>query len=296
MSVPAEGKASLVEQVDEALSGWCQGDVSRDTDIGFVYLADLSMPHSAASVEASVRRERETKASSSGIAAVSDRRVKGFVILTQTCDLVRSCNSRPYVEIAPLVMVSMQELEDTRRLKKPAFAYVSSMAADHLVADLDRVMTVEKAVVAGWRRIQGCNNDSEARAFARSIARKRSRFAFPDDFVESMQPMRKQLLDKHQKQTPEGDHLRALAEIRVRASPAWTATSVRIKFLFIKDRDPEEAAWEEHIRSWISKFDESSRLSLGGHVIGTLSDLTAQDYVESDHLDLDSPSIARKTS
>lgn len=61
MSVSEEGKASLVEQVDKALPGWRQGDVSRDTDIGFVNLANLSMPHSIAPVQASVRRKRETK-------------------------------------------------------------------------------------------------------------------------------------------------------------------------------------------------------------------------------------------
>lgn len=296
MSVSKEREDNLVEKVDDALSGWCQGDVGRDTDLEFVFLADLSMLHSRASVEASRRQGRTTKTPSSGIVAISDRHVEGFVILTQTCDLVRSCKIRPYVEIAPLVVVSPQELEDIRRLKKPAFAYVPSMAADHLVADVDRVMTVEKAVVAGWKRIQGCRTDSEARTFATALARKRSRFAFPNDFVKSMQPMKKRLIDKHHKQTKEGEHLRALTEIRVRASPSWTATNVRIKFMFIKNRDPEGADWKGHIQSWINKFNESPRFRLGGYSIGTLSDLTAQDYLESDHLDLDSPSISRKSS
>ena len=76
-----------------------------------------------------------------------------------------------------------QWVEEIRRLKRPAFAYVPITAGDHLVADLDRTMTIEKALVAGWARTPGWETDDELRDFASALARKRSRFAFPDDFV-----------------------------------------------------------------------------------------------------------------
>ncbi len=49
--------------------------------------------------------------------------------------------------------------------------YISATAAHGLVADLDRVMTVEKAVVANWTRIHGRQTDAESREFARALTK-----------------------------------------------------------------------------------------------------------------------------
>lgn len=46
-------------------------------------------------------------------------------------------------------------------------------------------MTVEKAVVAQWERKEGCLNDQEIRDLGIALTRKRARFAFPDDFINS---------------------------------------------------------------------------------------------------------------
>ena len=84
--------------------------------------------------------------------------VRGLVMLSQTCDVVRGCRARPFIEVAPLIEVPEQWVEEIRRLKRPAFAYVQITAGDRLVADLDRTMTVEKALVAGWARTPGLGN------------------------------------------------------------------------------------------------------------------------------------------
>ena len=65
-------------------------------------------------------------------------------------------------------------------------------------------MTVEKAIVAGWTRIPGWETDNDLRDFARALARKRSRYAFPDDFVAAARSLQERLTDKHNKQTDEG--------------------------------------------------------------------------------------------
>ena len=208
------GRRAAADTIDDELRHWRQGDVSLDAGLEFLHLADLSRPHSPASVEVVGVSGGETRMA--GIATVAEE-VEGVVVLTQTCDIVRSCQNRPFVEIAPLVRLDNATVEQVRRLKRPAFAYVSSMAAEGLVADLDRVMTVEKAVVANWRRTSGWDTDAENRAFARAIARKRSRFAFPDDFVLAADRFRRRMMEKHNRRTVEGSHLRALREIRVRA-------------------------------------------------------------------------------
>ena len=284
------GQREAADAIDDKLRHWRQGDISLDAGLEFVHVFDLSCPHSPASIKVvggsgGVRR-------TAGVATVAEE-VEGVAVLTQTCDIVRSCRNRPFVEIAPLVRLDDVAVEQVRRLKRPAFAYVASMAGEGLVADLDRVMTVEKAVVANWRRTSGWDTDAENRAFARAIARKRSRFAFPDDFVLAADRFRRRMMEKHNRKTVEGSHLRALREIRVRAKPSWDADVVGLTIWFIKDRDPqgENPDWPDLVDSWSGLFDESGRFRVKAAVACRLEDITARDYVESDVLDLDSLSV-----
>ena len=284
------GRRAAADTIDDELRHWRQGDVSLDAGLEFLHLADLSCPHSPASVEVVGVSGGETRMA--GIATVAEE-VEGVVVLTQTCDIVRSCQNRPFVEIAPLVRLDNATVEQVRRLKRPAFAYVSSMAAEGLVADLDRVMTVEKAVVANWRRTSGWDTDAENRAFARAITRKRSRFAFPDDFVLAADRFRRRMMEKHNRRTVEGSHLRALREIRVRAEPSWSDDAVGLTIWFIKDGDPEgeNPDWPDLVDNWSRLFDETGRFRVNAAVACRLEDITARDYVESDVLDLDSLSV-----
>lgn len=97
--------------------------------------------------------------------------------------------------------------------------HASALREQRLVADLDRVMTVEKSVVFSWQRTVGCPLDEDARNFARALARKRARFAFPNDFNRLVDPLSQRLKEKHDRRSPEGGALRALREIRVVVTP-----------------------------------------------------------------------------
>lgn len=279
--------------IDEQLRQWSQGDVALDVDLEFIHLADLSRPHSPTSIEIATAIKEERTTVTLGTEVVADR-VNGVAVLTQTCDIVRSSEERPFIEVAPLVWFEDSMVEQIRRLQRPAFAYVSSVSPDGWVVDLDRVMTVEKAILVNWKqRKQGCSNDAERREFARAIARKRLRFAFPDDFVQAMEKFRRHLIQKHKRQTEVGRHLRALQEIRVRAAPSWDHETVELIFWFIKSQDPEEGNfnWSEHTESWSKMIDTSGRFDVNFAVACELEDITARDYVESDLLDLDSLSV-----
>ena len=280
------------EVIDQALRTWRQGDVSLDAGLVFLHLADLSRPHSPASCQAAASLGEEIDP---GSAPVLDE-VRGMVMLSQSCDVVRGCRDRPFVEVAPVIEVSGRLVEEIRRLKRPAFAYVPATAEVRLVADLDRTMTAEKALVAGWTRTPGWETDEERRSFADAIARKRSRFAFPDDFVAAAEALQRRLADKHDKQTPEGAHLRALREIRVAATPSREGGPVHLAWWFIKDSDPEDvdAYWPKFLDRWLDLFDRSGRFRVDSAIACRLEDLTAQDYVESDLLDLDRLSIPRR--
>jgi hypothetical protein len=218
-----------------------------------------------------------------------EEEVPGLVVLTQTCDLVRSCVERPFVEVAPLRQLEAEKWGSAARGRNPRYAVLPALAGAGWAADLDRVMTVEKAVVASWERIAGCTTDAEARTFALALARKRSRFAFPDDFVELVRPLQKRLIEKHDRGSDEGRALRALREIRVQASPSWDSASVELDFLFIRDdaaRDFEGQPWNQLLGQWLGRVAANGRFGRVDGRVQTLDELTARDYVGSDVLDL----------
>ena len=155
-------------------------------------------------------------------------------------------------------------MEEIRHLRRPSFAYVPSTTAERLVAHLDRTMTVEKALVASWTRRPGCRTDNELRAFAQALARKRSRFAFPDDFVAAAQRLLRRLADKHDRQTGEGAHLRALREIRVRAAPSWDHAEVGLSWWFVREDGAGDVRpdWQPSIDGWLALFDRNGRFRI----------------------------------
>lgn len=270
-------------KIDEALAGWHQGDCTLEESY-FLFRLDPEYPltDSAAS------------AAAEGLDAAEEE-VRGLMVITQSCDLVRDSGDRPFVEVCPLVEVNAEMLEEIRKGRRPRYAWVRGVAGLGLVADLDRVMTVEKAVVAGWQRTAGCETDADVRMLSLAVARKRLRFAFPDDFVEFVEGLRKRISLKHDKGSPEGNALRALREIRVRAAPSWDADNVELTFYFIRDEDKQEfngESWDTFLDGWLKRIPDRGRFRAGG-LVTTLDDITARDYVESDPLDLDHLSSAR---
>jgi hypothetical protein len=229
-----------VQRIDAALARWRQGDLALDEQ-WFTYVADAINSLTPESAQAG-----------EGLQTVIID-VEGLVVVTQSCDVVRSCSERPFVEVSPLVSVSASAISEIARGRRPAYAIVPAVKERSLVADLDRVMTVEKAVVASWMRTGGCMTDQERRDFARALVRKRARAAFPDDFVEIVTKLLKRLQSKHDKDSDEGHALRALREIRVRAAPSWNADHVEITFWFIPESeevDFEGRGWHEYLDAW----------------------------------------------
>lgn len=277
MTVGNEGEA-WIQEVDVALQKWYQGDYVLG-EHWFVQRFDPHRPLTQDSIN--VARE------GTDLAEVC---VRGFMVATQTCDIVRSCVSRPFVEVVPLVEVDEQALLEIERGRRPQYAYIPGAKSLNLVADLDRVMTVEKAVIARWKRQPGCSTDEEIRILGQALARKRVRFAFPDDFNQLVNKLQKRLIQKHDRQSPEGEALRALREIRVRAAPAWNANVVQLMFWFIRDEAQVEFAgigWDRFLPQWLSLISVDERFkSVEGSIV-TLEDMTAKDYIESDPLDLD---------
>ena len=181
-----------VVAVDQALAAWRQGDCV----IGkhwFAHRLDPARPLTPSGQAAAVEN-----------IDLAETEVDGLLVVTQTCDIVRSCGVRPFIEVCPVVGVDEDKLYEIERGRRPGFCYVPAIAKQCLVADLDRTMTVEKAVAANWSRTAGWKTDAEARTIATALARKRARFAFPDDFTRLAKKLQSRLAEKHGKSSPEG--------------------------------------------------------------------------------------------
>jgi hypothetical protein len=86
------------KRIDTPLTKWRQGDWALD-EAWFVHVGDASTPLSESAAQAE-----------EGGVQVFTSEVAGLVIVTQTCDIVRSCTTRPYVEVAPLMQVNEHDL------------------------------------------------------------------------------------------------------------------------------------------------------------------------------------------
>lgn len=269
---------SQIESIDNALAAWRQGDCVLG-EHWFAHRLDTSFAVTDAG-----------RAAVEAGGDLAEQEVPGFVVLTQTCDVVQSCADRPFIEVCPLVEVDSDRLLEIKRGRRPAYAFIPMLSARGLVADLDRVMTVEKPLVAAWERTPGWNADGDARAFALALSRKRIRFAFPDDFTELVRRLQGRLSDKHEKNTDEGRGLRALAEIRVQASPSWDAPRLNVFFWFVRhenEADCDGRNWADLLKAWLKLVPPAGRFSSVEGQVVTLQDMTAEEYVSSDPLDLD---------
>ena len=272
--IGAEGR----KNIDKDIAHWRQGDCEL-TAQWFVFriLPDSPLTEQAAAAAAEGEENAESE-------------VFGFAVVTQTCDIVRERGERPFVEVCPLVEVDEDKLHEIERGRRPNYAYIPGVADRRLVADLDRVMTVEKPVVNQWNRVQGCHNDEDTRRLSLALSRKRARFAFPNDFVAFVAPLSNRMSAKHDKESDEGRALRALREIRVWAAPSWGAENIKITFWFIRNEDEptfNDRSWDSFLEAWLNRVLASGRFTNVHGAVLTLDDLTAREYVESDPLDLD---------
>lgn len=272
--------------IDAALREWRQGDVVLGADLPALHLTHLEMP---ATPEAEELAAEAGEAGDPLDLAVVSRDFEGFMIVSQTCDIVRGIATREFVELSPLVKVPQAKLNQVRRGRMPRYLSCSGLGEQALAADLDQVTTIEKSLLVRYNanRVRGVADDVEARRLASALARKRARAALPDNFVTYLAPLQKRVKDKHDKATEEGTFLSTMREIRVVADPDWASdpTDVTMLFLFeTLDEVPADA--HAQVDALLGYLPASDRYQMSGRAL-SLEELTAALYVGSDALDLD---------
>lgn len=220
--------------------------------------------------------------------AVEDEASIGLVLVSQTCDIV---GDHPHIVLCPLVEVAEDAAAHIKAGRTPQFAFIEHAPKPNIVADLSRMMTVERELVAGWTRTQGFSDEELQRKFAYALERKFGRFAFPDAFNTSIGKFHADVRKKHGKDTDIGKALETLKEIRVRATPNWDANPAEILFYFLF-KPPIDPAQLQLMRAELTKlvdkiaWTDAYRWEMDSKfLLVALEDITGRDYAESVALD-----------
>lgn len=272
-------KISTPSEVDEVLKAWWQGDCALGPHY-FAYQIDPALPVSEES--------RAWATAYPDLALVEVDLPEGVMVITQTCDIRRECHERHFIQVAPLIVVPDPTVfEDVLAEHRPQYATIPPLHSRRLAADLDRVFTIEKAVLASWERTQGCTSDEERRILGRQLARKLGRAALPDKLKAFMKPLLRRWKDVKRKETLEGATFRDLAEVRVQATPGWYGEDVRLDFWFIlKDEAPvvDRSAVKA---GWLEKLKVSGTFTKVGGDFTRYDLMKVSTYFDSDMVDLD---------
>lgn len=279
-------KPEEIASVDEALQIWRQGDVVLGDALPAIHIANLSVPGTPESEQLSA--EQAAAGEALGLEVVTQD-FPGFMIVSQTCDIVRSCATREYVELCPLIEVPQEKLAQVRAGRMPRYLWCSGLTDQALAADLDHVSTVEKRTLIQFndQRIAGVNAEEERRRLASALARKRARAALPDEFVSFIEPLQRRVKDRHGRNSDEGRFLAAMREMRAVPEPDWGAAQTSVTLLFLFDdaaQIPSNA--EAQMDALIQRVTPCAQFTLDGRII-TMEQITAAAYLSSDALDLD---------
>lgn len=272
--------------IDEAMAEWRQGDLIRPHEGGpiLAFQFDPDRPLTDPAKSAGLHEDGGPVE----FAEVDPE--AGFVVVSQTCDIVRECAKRPFVKIAPVEVATNADYRPIAKGYQPQRAAVPGFAPERLVANLDLVMAVEKGVlakVASRDRVHGRGSEEDQSRFAAMLARKFERFAFPDDFVRAMSPVAKHIRQKHSKQSDLGRMLEEMREIRLQAIPDWNTPESIVMLLIFPERQPDWNKVETVMEPVVKKFDPTGRYQILEFEAHGLETMTAAAYLSSDPLDLD---------
>jgi hypothetical protein len=195
------------QQVDRETSSWRQGDIISIVGIG-TSDADLVPP--------------------------PDDEFPHWVLLTQTCDVVRAVADKPRIQISPLVTDDPRHVKRSQHGHRPNLVHIPG-GGENAFAAMDRMQSVPKAFLLGRRRTPGVATPDESRRLARSLGRYFSRFPFPDHVSASLRALESVFRDKYDHpHSPQGELLEHLQQVRAQPLDGeWSDQTSQVSLAFI---------------------------------------------------------------
>lgn len=281
---------TLVDRVNSSSQAWRQGDVPQLPTASQAWFATPAMPLTLPSNEMTGDRF--------GVVLAAAERL---VIVTQTCDIVRDCRDYAHVTLAGVVRLGPDKALQAQRGHRPRFVALPGLGPEYF-ADTSLLVSAEKTILLEVDRLPGVVTDHNRRQFADGIARSFGRSALPDDLVRAFDKLTRRIKQKHDKDSDEGRALRLLGSIRVRGLPSWTADDIDVRVLFCPNTQSEAEScmspkqWDDMVDEWVGLTEPDGVIrDISGDWLA-LDRMTALDYLESDHLDLEYLSSRRPIS
>lgn len=270
---------AIVDEIERALADWGQGDVL--TFVSECRYADSAKPLSEAAQ--SVRDDGLSLLVIDGTLAV---------VVSQTCDLVRSPAKAPFALLAPVDRIADADyLTMASRGRVPKLVPLPWLGPD-LFGDLARIFTVEKSVLLLCERVSGTQSDTDRQLLSLRIGTFFSRPAFPDDFVDSMHRLRQKFQRRSKPEAEPGEEsARALIyEIRISIEGNWDDDDLPVHVMFVLESEADRARvpreiWESSLEKWQELIDSAaSRFRVTTEIV-SLEALSASEYLHSDWFD-----------
>lgn len=229
------------------------------------------------------------------LSAISWYDVRGWVVVSQTCDIVRITSDRPSVIVCPLVEITDPKILESGT--KPNLVPIKNAPDPTLAADLSQMATVSKQLLAKLNRCKGFDTDDERSEFAAALERKFGRFAFPGPFNDAIRSFANRARSASRKANPEKSKpaqiYQSIKEIRVRPNPGFDADCAEITFFVLLEpleSRPIKAreAISEEISNQVSQINLPDGMNFTDPAFFVLnySDMTAEEYKRSYKLDL----------
>ncbi len=242
------------------LADWQQGDVCADIE-SIPFLADLQNFGEFGS--------------------------RGAVVISQTCDVVRDAEIKPFIQLAALVAATPTEWDEVAKFGRPRYAVVPLLRETGLLADLDMVITVDKMALKDLNPLRGCPSVSDQQAFAYALARHRNRFAFPDDCSRGLAKLRNWVKSKGKSAGTFGSFLNGIEQFRIWADDLEKPAEVEILCVLEKDpgadiRDTWIKAASPRIADLVKGWCPNCSV-----LVQTPDELTLSDYRRFVRLDFD---------
>lgn len=218
----------------------------------------------------------------------------GWVVISQTCDIVNYGQSKEYVSICPIAEASPQFQKDVTNGVTPAGAPLELRMEDNHVVDLGRTASIHKRALVQVGRRDGFSTDHARSVFQQSLERRFGRFAFPDWLSTGpLRLLRDRARDKHKTGGPVGDVYKAIDEFRVRGNPDLESQGSAIGFIAVVDAEKEKKTSRKAIREefaalskkfvWPEAYIKEDEF----FTVMTLDEMTARQLKESYSVDLD---------
>lgn len=217
----------------------------------------------------------------------------GYVLISQSCDIVRRTSGRDFVAVCPLIRIDEEKSKAAKKGRLPYMISVESAGA-FVYADLRRVMSVEKDVLATWQRNVGFSTEKDRLKFAAALERKFGQFAFPDEFDAATKSFKEKVWSRYDKNSPFNPIYKSLKQIRFGADPDWeTSDSKRIFCVAVLSDQLENGVTREDVsKSLNNEFDaiewpEGYEWNDPRLLLQTARDLTGEDLISTQRADFD---------